>query len=164
MVLPKEIFEKETANFKEALKRDWIETIALLPFGEVAVLVNAQKDTELKGLIRFIDGTNPLAQSASMQELIEDDMYAEYIKVSSVKKKGFLKSLVVSELPDRDGYKKVRLGDIVSRIPRVVLDLDKIDEDQHVLAYINRSETYYGQVRPNENIERRAINNLFNPA
>lgn len=164
MVLPKEIFEKETANFKEALKRDWIETIALLPFGEVAVLVNAQKDTELKGLIRFIDGTNPLAQSASMQELIEDDMYAEYIKVSRVKKKGFLKSLVVSELPDRDGYKKVRLGDIVSRIPRVVLDLDKIDEDQHVLAYINRSETYYGQVRPNENIERRAINNLFNPA
>lgn len=164
MVLPKEIFEKETANFKEALKRDWIETIALLPFGEVAVLVNARKDTELKGLIRFIDGTNPLAQSAPMQELIKDDMYADFIKVSNVKKKGYLKSLVVSELPDQDGYKKVRLGDIVSRIPRVVLNLDKIDEDQHVLAYINRSETYYGQVRPNENIERRSINNLFNPA
>ena len=164
MVLPKETFEKETANFKEALKRDWIETISLLPFGEVAVLVNARKNTELKGLIRFIDGTNPLAQSAFMQELIEDDMYADFIKVSKVKKKGFLKSLVVSELPDQDGYKKVRLGDIVSRIPRVVLNLDKIDEDQHVLAYINRSETYYGQVRPNENIERRPINNLFNPA
>ena len=164
MVLPKEIFEKETANFKEALKRDWIETIALLPFGEVAVLVNAQKDTELKGLIRFIDGTNPLAQRASMQELIEDDMYTDYIKVSNVKKKGYLKSLIVSELPEQDGYKRVRLGNIVSRIPRVVLNLDKIDEDQHVLAYINRSETYYGQVRPNENIERRPINNLFNPA
>ena len=164
MVLPKEIFEKETANFKEALKRDWIETIALLPFGEVAVLVNAQKDTELKGLIRFIDGTNPLAQSASMQELIEDDMYAEYIKVSNVKKKGFLKSLVVSELPDQEGYKKVRLGDIVSQIPRVVLDLNRVVEEQRVLAYINRNETYYGQVRPNENIERRTINNLFNPA
>ena len=164
MVLPKEIFEKETANFKEALKRDWIETIALLPFGEVAVLVNAQKDTELKGLIRFIDGTNPLAQSASMQELIEADMYADYIKVSNVKKKGYLKSLVISELPEQEGYKKVRLGDIVAKIPRVVLNLDKIDEDQHVLAYINRSETYYGQMCPNENIERRPINNLFNPA
>ena len=164
MVLPKEIFEKETTNFKEALKRDWIETIALLPFGEVAVLVNARKDTELKGLIRFIDGTNPLAQSASMQELIEDDMYADYIKVSNVKKKGYLKSLVVSELPEQDGYKKVRLGDIVSQIPRVVLNLDRVVEDQRVLAYINRNETYYGQLKPNENIERRSIHNLFNPA
>ena len=164
MVLPKEIFEKETANFKEALKRDWIETIALLPFGEVAVLVNAQKDTELKGLIRFIDGTNPLAQSAPMQELIEDDMYADFIKVSNVKKKGYLKSLVVSELPEQDGYKKVRLGDIVSQIPRVVLNLDRVVEDQRVLAYINRNETYYGQLKPNENIERRSIHNLFNPA
>ena len=164
MVLPKEIFEKETANFKEALKRDWIETIALLPFGEVAVLVNARKDTELKGLIRFIDGTNPLAQSAPMQELIEDDMYADFIKVSNVKKKGYLKSLVVSELPEQDGYKKVRLGDIVSQIPRVVLNLDRVVEDQRVLAYINRNETYYGQLKPNENIERRSIHNLFNPA
>ena len=164
MVLPKEIFEKETANFKEALKRDWIETIALLPFGEVAVLVNAQKDAELKGLIRFIDGTNPLVQCTSMQELIEDDMYANHIKVSNVKKKGYLKSLIVSELPEQDGYKKVRLGDIVSQIPRVVLDLDKVVEDQRVLAYINRNETYYGQMRPNENIERRSIQNLFNPA
>ena len=164
MVLPKEIFEKETANFKEALKRDWIDTIVLLPFGEVAVLVDAQKKKKQKGLIRFIDGTNPLVQSVSMQDLIEDDMYAEYIEVSNVNKKGYLKSLIVSELPEQDGYKKVRLGDIVSRIPRVVLDIDKIDEDQRVLAYINRSETYYGQVCPNENIERRSIQNLFNPA
>ena len=164
MVLPKEVFEKETANFKEALKRDWIEAIVLLPFGEVAVLVNARKDTELKGLIRFIDGTNPLAQSAPMQELIEDDMYADFIKVSNVKKKGYLKSLVVSELPEQDGYKKVRLGDIISQIPRVVLNLDRVVEDQRVLAYINRNETYYGQLKPNENIERRSIHNLFNPA
>jgi hypothetical protein len=164
MVLPKEIFEKETANFKEALKRDWIDTIALLPFGEVAVMVDAQKAIAQKGLIRFIDGTNPLSQSVSMQDLIEDNMYSEYIEVSNVKKKGYLKSLIVSELPEQDGYKKVRLGDIVSRIPRVVLDLDKIEEDKRVLAYINRDETYYGQVRPNENIERRPINNLFNPA
>jgi hypothetical protein len=84
--------------------------------------------------------------------------------VSNVKKKGYLKSLVVSELPEQDGYKKVRLGDIVSQIPRVVLNLDRVVEEQRVLAYINRNETYYGQVRPNENIDRRTINNLFNPA
>ncbi len=163
-VLPKEIFEKETTNFKEALKRDWVETIVLLPFGELAVLVNTDKAIAQKGLIRFIDSTNPLAFNTSMAELIEDDMYAEHIKVSDAKKKGYLKSLIVSELPEREGFEKIRLGDIVSQIPRVVLNLDKIDEEQHVLAYINRNETYYGQVRPNENIERRPINNLFNPA
>ena len=164
MVLPKEIFEKETANFKEALKRDWIEAIVLLPFGEAAVLVNSEKAISQKGIINFIDSTNPLAFNTSMAELIEDDMYAEHIKVSDAKKKGYLKSLIVSELPEREGFEKIRLGDIVSQIPRVVLNLDKIDEEQHVLAYINRNETYYGQVRPNENIERRPINNLFNPA
>ena len=163
-VLPKEIFEKETANFKEALKRDWIETIVLLPFGEAAVLVNAEKAVAQKGTIRFIDCTNPLAQNTSMKELIEDYMYSEFIKVSDAKKKGYLRSLVVSELPEREGFEKIRLGDIVSQIPRVVLDLDKIDECQHVLAYINRDEKYYGQVCPNENIERRPIHNLFNPA
>ena len=163
-VLPKEIFEKESTNFNEALKRDWVETIVLLPFGELAVLVNTDKAIAQKGLIRFIDSTNPLAFNTSMAELIEDDMYAEHIKVSDAKKKGYLKSLIVSELPEREGFEKIRLGDIVSQIPRVVLNLDKIDEDQHVLAYINRNETYYGQVRPNENIERRSINNLFNPA
>lgn len=164
IVLPKEIFEKETANFKEALKRDWIETIVLLPFGEVAVLVNTDKAVAQKGIIRFIDCTNPLTQNTTLQDLIEDDMFAVHIKVSDAKKKGFLKSLIVSELPEQDGYKKVRLGDIVSQIPRVVLNLDKIDEEQHVLAYINRSGTYYGLMRPNENIEKRSINNLFNPA
>ena len=163
MVLPKEIFEKETADFKEALKRDWIETIALLPFGEVAILVNAKKANAQKGFIRFIDGTNPLAQHASMQELIENDMYSELIKVSNAKKKGYLKSLVVSDLPERNGYRKVSLGDIVSKIPRVVLDLDKVEKDQCVLAYINRDKTYYGNDL-NENIERRPIRNLFNPA
>ena len=163
MVLPKEIFEKETANFKEALKRDWIDTIALFPFGEAAVLINAQKANDLKGLIRFIDGTNPLAQHTSMQELIENDMFSEYIKVSNTKKKRYLKSLVVSELPDREGYEKVRMGDIVSKMPRAVYNLDNIDEDEHILAYINRNQTYYGN-RWDENIERRPIKNLFNPA
>ena len=163
MALPKEVFEKETPNFKEALKRDWIETIALLPLGEVAILVNARKAADLKGLIRFIDGTNPLAQRASMQELIENDMYSMMIRVSNAKKKGYLKSLVVSELPEQDGYRKVRIGDIVSKIPRVVLDLDKIEKGQRVLAYINQDETYYGNSL-NENIERRPIQNLFNPA
>ena len=163
IVLPKEIFEKETANYKEALKRDWIDTIMLLPFGEAAVLVNAEKAVSQKGIIRFIDCTNPLAQNETIEELIEDEMYSEYIKVSNAKKKGFLKSLIVSDLPDRDGFEKVRLGDIVSKIPRVVYNLDKIDEDEHILAYINRNETYYGN-RWDENIERRPIKNLFNPA
>lgn len=164
IVLPKEIFEKETANFKQALKRDWVDTIMLLPFGEVAVLVNAAKAVAQKGVIRFIDCTNPLAQSATMEELIEDDMFSDMIKVSDAKKKGFLKSLIVSELPEREGFEKVRLGDIVSKIPRAVFNLDKIDEDKHVLAYINRSETYYGLMQPNENIERKTVDNLFNPA
>ena len=164
IVLPKEIFDKQTANFKKALDRDWIESIVLLPFGEAAVLINAQKANEQKGIIRFIDGTNPLALNETIEDLIENKMFSKFIKVSDAKKKGSLKSLVISELPERAGYKKIRLRDIVSQIPRVVYSLDKFDEDQQVLAYINRNEAYYGQPCRDENIERKPIHNLFNPA
>ena len=164
IVLPKEIFDKETANFRKALDRDWIESIVLLPFGEAAVLINAEKTNEQKGIIRFIDGTNPLLQNETIKDLIEDEKFSLFIKVSDAKKKGYLKSLVVSELPEQEGFKKIRLGDIVSQIPRVAHALDTFDEDQRVLAYINRNETYYGQPRPNENIKRKPIYNLFNPA
>ena len=163
-VLPKEIFEKETANFKEALNRDWIETIVLLPFGEAAVLVNAEKAIADKGTIRFVDSTNPLAAGTPIEELTVDYLYSEYVKVSDAKKKGFLKSLVVSELPEREGFEKVRLGNIIFKMPRAIYKLDKINEEQHVMAYIDRNQTYYGLVRPNENIARRRISSLFNPA
>ena len=163
MVLPKEIFEKQTDNFKEALKRDWIDTIVLLPFGEVAVLVNAKKTKKQKGVIRFVDGNNPLTQNVSLGELMGESLYSEWVKVSDVKKKGYLKSIVVSELYDIDGFKMVRLGDVVKRIPRVVPNMKNIVEDERVMAFINRNETYYGQIRANENIERRPIRNLFNP-
>ena len=164
MALPKEFFERETSNFKEALKRDWIETIALLPFGEVAILVNAAKTQQQKGVIRVIDSTNPLARDASIPVLLSDDMFAEIVKLKDAKKNGFLKSLFVSELPDREGYEKVRLGDIVAKIPRLVYCLDDFEEEQHVLAYINRNEVYMGVGFPNENIERKTIHNLFSPA
>ena len=164
IVLPKEIFDKQTPNFKEALERDWIETIILLPFGEAAVLINAKKSDEQTGIIRFIDGTNPLTHNEPIEELIENEMFSEYIQVSDAKEKGYLRSLVVSELPEQEGFQKVRLGDIVKKVPRKVYNLGKFDEDQHVIAYINRDEPYYGQLRPNENIERRPIHKLFTPA
>lgn len=163
MVQPKEIFEKQSDNFKKALKQDWISTIALLPFGEMAILVDANKNDSEKGIIKFINGTNPLARTAKIDELLEEDMYAEIISVKDALKKGYLKSKVVYDLPEREGYKKVRLGDYVKKIPKKVYNLDKFEEDDRILAYINRSETYYGN-RWDENIEKRHVSNLFGPA
>lgn len=161
MVAPREVFENMTENFKEALSRDWIDTIVVLPFGEVAVLVDA--DRENKGIIRLVDCNNPLARFTDIEELLSDEMYAQFISAEDAIQDGCLKSLVAPDLPDREGYHKVRLGDFVSRIPRKVYDLSQIDEEQRVLAYINRHETWYGN-RWDENIERRSVGNLFGPA
>lgn len=161
MVAPREIFENMTENFKEALNRDWIDTIVVLPFGEVAVLVDVNREN--KGVIRLIDCNNPLARRTPIEEILSDEMYATFVPVEDAKQDGCLKSIVAPTLPDREGYHKVRLGDFVSRIPRKVYDLSQIEEEQRVLAYINRHETWYGN-RWNENIERRSISNLFGPA
>lgn len=163
IVQPREIFEKELPSFKEALKRDWVDTIALLPFGEVAVLINANKDSNAKKTIRFIDGTNPLTRRVSTKALVEDDKFVEFISVSNAKKKGFLKSLVVKELQDLEGFQKVRLGDLVKRLPRKVYDIEKVTEHKQILAYIDRDEPFHS-IGWNENIERRHLSNLFSPA
>lgn len=164
IVQPKEIFEKEAPAFKEALKKDWIETIVLLPFGEAAVLVNAHKKQKAKGFIRFIDGTNPLARMNSIEKLINNKMFTQIIKADDAGKKGYLKSLVMPELPEREGYTKVRLGDIVKKIRRKVYDLEQFEIDERVIAYINRKETYYGNLLWNENIKKAPISSLYGPA
>lgn len=160
---PREIFEKELPSFKEALQRDWVETIALLPFGEVAILINANKDKIRKKNIRFIDGSNPLTRRISLKRLIENDKFAKIINVSNAKKKGYLKSLVVKELKERVGFQKVRLRDLIKKLPKKVYILEKYKKDQRVLAYINRKEIFNGNGW-DENIERRPISNLFSPA
>ena len=162
-VLPREIFEKQTVNFKEALERDWIEAIVLLSFGEAIVVVNAQKDNEHKGKIRFSDGTNPFTQNLPIDKLLKHMLYSRTIKVSDVKKQGYLKSLVLTEPADIEDHEKVRLGDLVTQIPRSVYQLDDYDEDDRNLAYINHAETYICNSCWDENIYRKPIRHLFSP-
>ena len=162
MVMPREIFDKMTKNFKEALRRDWIDTIALLPFGEVAVLVDANKQ-ENKDHIRLINCNTPLARHVPIGEVLQDEKYATIIDTRKAKRDGYLKSYFAPTIRERKGYTKVRLGDIVKPMIRKVYDLDKFNDDERVLAYIDRGQTWYGN-RWDENIERRKISNLFGPA
>ena len=163
MVQPKEVFEKEMPAFKEALKRDWIETIVLLPFGEAAILVNANKMNENKNIIRLINCTTPLAQKMRIEALVDNNSFTEIVTNSDAKKKGYLKSLVIKELPERDGYRRVRLGDLVKRIPQKVYNLEKFEDEKRVLAYIDRLGTFY-RFGWDENIKRKPISSLLSPA
>ncbi|MCF0168478.1 MAG: hypothetical protein HUJ93_07570, partial [Bacteroidales bacterium] len=160
MVVPREIFDKTTDNFREAVNRDWIDTIVIMEFGEVAVLVDADKQ-ENKGVIRLIDCNNPLARHTPIEEILEDsELYADFISLEDAKQENFFKEFLSPYLLNREGYEKVHLGDFVSRIPRKVYNLTEFDEDERVIAYINRNEIWYGRGW-DENIERRKISNLF---
>ena len=165
IVAPKDIFEKQSPELKEALKRDWIETIVLLPFGEVAVLVNAKKEKEMKSKIRFYDLTHPMLRSRPIQKVLSDDDYADILRVSDVKKKGYLRSLVVPEFEERDGYEIVTLGSLVKKMQRKTYSLARVPEDERVLAVIDRKRTYnlYERVWMN-GIEKSRIGSLFAPA
>ena len=165
IVAPKDIFENQSTAFKEALDRDWVETIALLPFGEVAVLVNARKDNAKKSQVRFFDMTNPMLSRRPVQKVLCNDEYAIHLKVSDVKKKGYLRKLVIPKIEERSGYEIVKLGDLVKRLKRQTFSLSRIPEKGRVMAYIDRRHTYnkFDNVWMN-GISKRPISSLFSPA
>lgn len=163
MVQPKEVFEKEMPAFKEALERDWIETIILMPFGEVAILVNANKAADNKKKICLINSTTPLTQKMKIEDLVDNDIFTEIITTYDAKKKGYLKSQIIGNVKNRNGYKKVRLRELVKKIPKKVYNLEKYENEKRVLAYIDHSETFY-RYDWDENIKRKTISKLFSPA
>ena len=165
IVSPKDIFEHQSDEMKEALKRDWIETIVLLPFGEVAVLVNANKPLKMKKQVRFYNLNHPMLRHRPIISVLSDDNYANFFKVSDIKKKDFLKNFLTSELPEREGCVIVKLSDFVSKIRKQTYSLSRVPEDQKVMAYIDRKQTYnmYKTVWMND-IDKKNISFLFAPA
>ena len=127
---------------KEALSRDWVDTIVLLPFGEVAVLVDAAKPAEKKDKIHFFNLTHPMLSRRQIASVITDDGFADILKLSDVKKKGYLKSLVTPEIEVQEGCEIVTLGDIFEKMPRQTWSLNRVADDEKVLATIDRSEKY----------------------
>lgn len=165
IISPKDIFEHQSEEMKEALKRDWIETIILLPFGEVAVLVNVNKPAERKKQIRFYNLNHPFRRSTPIDTVLTEDLYAEVFKVSDVKKKDFLKKHIVRELPERKGFEIVKLGSLVSKIRKQTYNLERKAEKDRVLAYIDRTHAYDKFDNPWMNdIEKTSVNSLFAPA
>lgn len=165
IVAPKDIFEKQSPEFKEALRRDWVETIVLLPFGEVAVLVNAKKDKAMKSRVRFFNLTHPMLRKRPIRRVLSDDDYADILRVSDVKKKGYLRSLVVPEFEEREGFETVTLGSLVKKMQRKTYSLARVPEDERVLAVIDRKKTYnlYDSIWMN-GIDKSKIASLFAPA
>ena len=165
MVMPREIFDKRTANFTEALKRDWIDTIVLMPFGEVAVLVDANKSIEMRSKVKFFDLTHPMLRNRPISMVLTDDNYADILCVSDVTKDGYLSSLVVPEFEEREGYEIITLSSIVKKLERRTYSLENVHEDEQVLAYIDKSNPYDKYASPWMNgIDKKRISYLFAPA
>lgn len=165
IVAPKDIFEKQSAEFKEALDRDWVETIVLLPFGEVAVLINANKESKMRSKVQFFNLTHPMLRYRPISYLLKEECYAEILRVSDIKKKNYFRSLIIPEFGEKEGFELVRLGDLVSKLKRQTYSLAKVRKDDKVLAYIDRKTPYdkFNTAWMN-GIEKTAISLLFAPA
>ena len=139
---PKDIFEKRSEEMTEALNRDWVDSIVLLPFGEVAILIDAAKPAERKRHVRFYNMTHPMIARRPVSRVIGNDDYADILKLSDVKKKGFLKSLVIPEIEQQDGCEIITLGDIYEKVPRKTWSLTNIPEYKKVMVVIDRDKPY----------------------
>lgn len=165
IVAPKDIFEKRSPEMKEALNRDWIDSIVLLPFGEVAVLVDAAKPNDRKKKIRFYNLTHPMLSRKPIMNVIGEDDYADVLKVSDVKKSGYLKSLVIPEIEQQEGCEIITLGDIYEKVPRQTLVLSKVAAEDRVIAKIDRTQSYDEWRCPlMQGIYKEPISSLFAPA
>ena len=162
---PKSIFENQSSEMKEALRRDWVDSIVLLPFGEVAVLIDAAKPENRKKQVRFYNLTNPLMRRRPIHLIIGEDLYAEILRLSDVKKKGFLKALVVPEIDQEEGCELISLGDIFEKMPRKTWPITRVNDRDNVLARIDRSTPYdeWGRIWM-QGIEKDEIISLFAPA
>lgn len=165
IVAPKDIFERQSPEFREALKRDWVETIVLLPFAEVAVLINANKNKQYKSKVRFFNLTHPMLQHRPISTVLCNDDYADILRNSDVKKKGFIRDLILPNISQRDGYRIVKLGDFVQKLKKQTFSLTRIAKDNCVLATIDRKAKYQQFDRLWMNgIDKRTISKLFAPA
>ena len=165
IVAPKNIFERQSEEMKEALRRDWVDSIVLLPFGEVAVLIDAGKERGRKNQIRFYNLTHPMLKHRSLFYVIGRDRYASILKRTDVKRMGFLKSLLVPEIEQREDCKIITLGSICSKLPRRTWTLTRVPQDARVLAQIDRSKPYDEWKHAwMQGITKKGIVNLFAPA
>lgn len=165
IVSPKDIFETQSEEMKEALKRDWIDSIVLLPFGEVAVLVNAKKASEMRKRVRFYNLNHAMLRHRPIAKVLSDDSYAVFFRTLDVKKKCFLKNFIIPEIPERDGSRIVKLGSIVSKMRKKTYSLNRVSADKRVLAYINRKHPYdmFNGFWMND-IKKKSITSLFAPS
>lgn len=165
VIAPKDIFEKRSEEFQEALKQDWVETIVLLPFGEVAVLINAKKDESKQGQILFFNFTHPTLKDKPIYDTIINENNAEIYPLSYVKNKGFFRDLMSCCIDERKGYKLVKLGDIVNQLKRETYTLANVMDEEKVMAYIDKN-SHYNKSGDGwmDGIKTKSISSLFVPA
>ncbi len=162
---PKDIFETQSPEMKEALARDWVDTIVLLPFGEVAVLIDASKPADRDNRVRFYNMTHPMLSRRPVHLVICEDIYADILNLDDVKNKDFLKSLVVPEIEQEEGCEIISLGEICEKMPRRTWSLARVREDDRVLARIDRNMPYDEWQQPwMQGVEKEEIVGLFAPA
>lgn len=164
IVAPKDIFEKQSEVFAEALNRDWVEKIVLLPFGEVAVLINVAKEEEAKSKVLFYNMTHPLLRNQPVSNVLANPLYANELDLNDVKQAGFLRSVVVPEVEDRPGYEIVTVKDYVTKLERRTYSLEGMPLEKRVIASIDRSVKYdpYGFLWM-QGIVKTTCRTLFSP-
>lgn len=156
------VFENQSPEMKEAIARDWVDTILLLPFGEVCVLFNAGKDSDQKGKVRFADMTQPLLEDLPPVDVLESDSDCRILKTSALKKKGYLRSLVVSDMDGFGGWEQVKIKDVLKPLKKSTYDLSKFESDDRILASIPKDSESEFIIPTRFNKERISV--LFEPA
>lgn len=162
MVSPYIVFDNQSQEIKKAAKLNWIESIVVLPFGEVAISIDASRKLSSDASTRFYDCTNPLVKGLSIHSILGSSDYMQSVPVEKVFEPGYLRYLIAPEIHETEGCEIVRIGDLVSPLTRKVFDIDPTEE--MIMVYNDLSKPYDQLCFWENRLVRQVVKEMHEPA
>ena len=161
VILPKDLFGQPFEEFKEIVNKDWLDTIVLFPFNEVAILVNKQKN--LKGKVRLFNMMDPLLRNKkNAKDILEFTEGARIITNGEIKRKKYnLKSFFYKSVEGTEDYKLVGIRSVLEKIIPETYELEQGKE--WIMVGINRSVPY-DREDTSKSLVKKTIRTMFKPA
>ena len=163
VILPKDLFGKSADIFRTMVNNDWLDTVVMFPFNEIAVLVNKQKDEFRKGQVRLFNMLDPMLRNKKAENLIRYEQGATVVTNDVIKKHQYnLKPFFERKMEAKENFELIDIQTLLKSIKPKTYQLDR--ENGWVMLGIDHSKPYDRSLDNKDCFVRKTIQSMFKPA
>ena len=166
VISPKDFFGKPAGIFKTIVKKDWLDTVVMFPFNEIAVLVNKQKDESRKGQVRLFNMLDSTLCNKKAKDLLHYEQGATVVTNEMIKKHQYnLKPFFERKMEAKENYELKEIKTLLKCIKPKTYQLDR--ENEWVMLGVNRTKPYdssRSEFYDKDAFVRKTIQSMFKPA